>query len=589
MICGASYVIGSGELSQRQERSIIITDTQGDLLSISGQGGAQFVRLGSLPSYLPLAVIATEDRRFLRHGGLDLRAILRAFVANARAGKVTQGGSTLTQQLAKNLFLSPTRSFQRKLQEAFLTLWLERTLSKGAIIERYLNSAYFGAGATGVAVAARRFFGRPVQELSLPEAALLAGLLKAPSRDNPSRAPRRAQLRARLVLRAMAKENWITAPAAAKAIAELPAIAAQARLFSPSLDSAYFTDWIREQMPSYIAPKDIARASFLKLQTTIDQKLQTIASEEIRKAIDAQAQESDVSQAAFVALASDGAVLAMVGGYDYKDSQFNRVTQAKRQPGSAFKLFVYLSALEAGYHPQDTVSNRALTLGDWKPKNFGTNEPKSLTLEEALASSANLASVRLTMKLGPRRIARLARRLGISSPLTEDGTLSLGSSEVRLLELAAAYAVVANEGRRVWPYGLRSIISSSPDIPEQTLYQRRPAPLQQLLSTQVATDMNRLLRRAVTQGTGRAANQSPLAVRGKTGTSQDYRDAWFVGSSNLGSSDLGLSNLGSLKRGITAGVWLGNDNNQPMNKITGGNLPAQIWRRIFSRYHKARP
>ena len=506
------------------------------------------VQIGDLPAYLPRAVLATEDRRFYEHPGIDLIGVLRALVANLRAGHVVQGGSTITQQLAKNLFLGPERTLRRKVQETILALWLEQRYSKDEILTIYLNRVYFGAGAYGVEAAARRYFGKPASAVGLYEAAMLAGLLKAPSRYNPVRDGDLARQRTAVVLDNMVAAGFLEPETAKRA--------EQARSFA-GLDGGgwegrHFVDWVLEQVPAFVGAPD----KNLIVVTTLDASLQRIAEQALAGLIDTAGRESGVGQAALLAMTPGGAIRAMVGGKDYRTSQFNRATQAFRQPGSAFKLFVYLAGLEAGLSPRDRVLDGPVTVEGWSPGNYTNRFLGEIDLTEALAKSVNTAAVRVSERVGRDRVVNAARRLGLTGDIPAGPSLALGTGEVTLLELTQAYATLANGGEGVWSYAISEIRDETGAV----LYRRQGSGPGPVLAARTVRDMTGMLTVVVEEGTGKAAAIGRPAA-GKTGTSQDYRDAWFVG----------------FTAELAAGVWMGNDDGAPMNKVTGGGLPARLW------------
>jgi penicillin-binding protein 1A len=495
-------------------------------------------------------VIATEDRRFYRHFGIDLIALARAALVDLRAGRVVQGGSTITQQIAKNVFLTPERSLKRKVQEALLALWLERRFSKDQLLTIYLNRVYLGAGSYGVEAAARQYFGKPASKLGLAEAAMIAGLPKAPSRYAPTRDLAQARARAAVVL-----DNMVAAGRLARAEAD----AAKARPAAVSgayggSAARYFADWVIDQVPAFVGPT----ARDLVVHTTLDAAAQRAA----EAAVAGLGERGSVGQAALVAMTPDGAVRAMVGGRDYAASQFNRATQARRQPGSAFKIAVYAAALEAGFAPDDAFADVPVEVAGWSPRNYGGIYLGEITLTTAFAKSSNSVAVQLAERVGRRRVIEVARRLGIASPLSPQPSLALGAGEVTLLELTGAYAVVANGGRSVIPYGIDEIRARDGTV----LYRRAGSGPGRALSAAAARTLDSLLRAVVREGTGRRAALAVPAA-GKTGTSQDFRDAWFIG----------------YRPGLVAGVWLGNDDGKPMGKVTGGGLPAELWHEFMTR------
>ena len=532
-----------------RQPSITVLAADGTTIATIGNQYGEYVDVKSLPRYLPQAVIATEDRRFYSHFGVDLRGLARAFIANLRAGEIVQGGSTITQQLAKNLFLSPERTLKRKIQESLLALWLEHRFTKDQILTIYLNRVYLGAGSFGVDAAARRYFGTPAREVTLYEAAVLAGLLKAPSRYSPTHATDLTEARADQVLDRMIDAHFITAAEAQRA---RKAGAAFAENGGPDSDVRYFVDWVVGQIDSFTG--GISRD--LMVKTTLDPKLQRLAQAKVKEALDGPAKELGASEGAMVAMTPDGAIRAMVGGRDYGTSQFNRATQALRQPGSAFKLFVYLAALESGMRPSDTVLDAPLSFRGWSPGNFDDKYEGEITLIRAIAESRNTAAVRVAQRAGVPNVIEMAQRLGITSTLRPDLSIALGTSEVTLLELASAYATLADDGIGVWAYGITEIR----DWSGNTLYKRGGSGPGRVLSKPLVGTMTGMLTHVVSEGTGKAAAIDRPAA-GKTGTSQGFRDAWFVGYT----ADL------------VAGVWLGNDNEVPMRRVTGGRIPAKLW------------
>jgi len=533
--------------------SITLLAVDGSPISSTGEVYGRSVTVAEVPPVLPQAVLAVEDRRFYSHWGIDLRGLARAFWVNLQAGEVVQGGSTITQQLAKVLFLTPERTLERKIQEALLAMWLERRFSKDEILSLYLNRVYLGSGTYGVDAAARRYFDKPASEVTLYEAAQLAGLLKAPSRYNPLSDYQRAGARTRVVLNAMVEAGFISAEEARHAMTTKPG---RPRLASRR--ARYYADWVMGQIGDFVGRID----ADLKVVTTLDPGLQAIAEDELAAVLAAGGQRQGAEQAAFVALSPGGAVRAMVGGDDYGESQFNRSVQALRQPGSAFKLFVYLAAMEAGWRPDDRLSDSPVSVGDWEPRNYGDRYYGEVTLREGFARSLNSVAVRLTERVGREQVAEVARRLGITSRLEVAPSLALGASEVTLLELTSAYAAFANRGRGVWPYGIVEIR----DFEGHVLYRRRGEGPGPLVGGHAVDQMTNLMTASVEWGTGKAA-QIGRPAAGKTGTSQDFRDAWFVG----------------FTRELVAGVWFGNDDGAPMERVTGGGLPAQLWARVMSR------
>ena len=531
--------------------SVLAAD--GSVLARYGQIHGDSVRVRDLPPHVPRAFLAIEDRRFYSHPGIDAIGIMRAGMRNLAAGTIREGGSTITQQLAKNLFLTRERTLKRKIQETLLAFWLEHRFTKDQILGIYLNRVYFGAGAYGVDAAAQRYFGRPAAKLTLFEAAVLAGLVKAPSRNNPIVAPKRAAQRANLVLAQMARAGWLSEASAARARRNTVAYGGRR---SASVGGRYFTDWVLDRVDDFVG----YTSGDLTVRTTLLPRFQRNAEAAATRVLKANAARR-VSQAALVALAPDGAVRAMVGGRDYGQSQYNRATRALRQPGSAFKLFVFMAALEDGMRPGDTVSDRPITVQGWSPRNAGATYRGDVTLRESAARSSNAVAVALTEKVGRKTVIQAARRLGITTDLRPDPSLALGAHEVTLLELTGAYAAVANGGDGVWPYGITEIRDGDGRI----LYQRSGGGPGRVIQGDIVAGLNDLFTAVVAWGTGKVAKLDRPAA-GKTGTNQENRDAWFVGYTP----------------DLVAGVWLGNDNFSPMKSVSGGSLAAQMWRQFMS-------
>jgi penicillin-binding protein 1A len=552
--------IDSLEIPKRPP-TIQIVGIDGSLLAQRGEMAGANVSLKDLPPYLPKAFIAIEDRRFYSHFGIDPVGILRALVTNALHRGVSQGGSTLTQQLAKNLFLTQERTMQRKLQEAELAIWLERKHSKNEILELYLNRVYFGSGAYGVEAAAQKYFGKPAKNVTVAEAAMLAGLVKSPSRLAPNRNPEGAEARAKIVLAAMADAKFITDAQA------------QASIGHPSYNVKpvgagtinYVADWIGEVLDDLVGQIDES----IKVETTIDPKLQGVAEAAIIDELAAKSVKFNVSQGALVAMTPDGAVRAMVGGRNYSDSQYNRAVTAKRQPGSSFKPFVYLTALEQGLTPDTMRQDAPIEVKGWKPENYTHEYFGAVTLTQALAMSLNTVAIRLGLEVGPKNVVRTAHRLGISSKLEPNASIALGTSEVSVVELVGAYAPFANGGFAVAPHVVTRIRTLSGKL----LYMRQPEEHNPVVEPRYVGMMNAMMRETLISGTAKKAEIPGWPAAGKTGTSQDYRDAWFIGyTANL-----------------VTGVWLGNDDNSPTKKATGGGLPVEVWTRFMKTAHEGVP
>ncbi|MEO1013760.1 MAG: PBP1A family penicillin-binding protein [Pseudomonadota bacterium] len=512
--------------------------------------------LADLPPHLVHAVLAIEDRNFYHHVGVNPLSIARALIINVREGDVRQGGSTITQQLSKNLFLTPERTLRRKLQEAFLSFRLEQRYSKDDILTLYLNRAYFGAGAQGITAAADRYFGKRPADLSLSESATIAGLLKAPTRYAPHEHPEAAHARARLVLTAMVDAGYIDYFSAEAAAARPIRIAGQSAANAP-----YFVDAARREAAAIIATDGLDDAE-VHARTTLRPDFQLALVEGMAAGVLSSGLGASAEVAA-VLIERDGAVRAMVGGRDFTASQFNRAIDARRQPGSAFKPFVYLAAIEAGASPTDALSDRPLSIGAWRPSNYNDRYYGDVTLRAALAWSANAATVRLQERIGRSTVREAARRMGVDGHLSSGAALALGVDVISPIELAAAYAPFINGGYRVRPY----CIDRLSDPFARILYQRPEPIFDQAASPDAIATMRSMLQDVVTHGTGRAAAIKGASVGGKTGTTQNNRDAWFVGFAG----------------GRVLAVWVGRDDNRPMSNVTGGGAPAVIWREAMSR------
>jgi len=541
--------------------SIIVVDAAGQTLATRGAAYSDDLKLKDMSPYLPLAVLAAEDRRFYTHWGIDIFGIMRAAFTNFEEGHVVQGGSTLTQQLAKNVFLSSERTFKRKLQEALLAIWLEWRFSKDEILTLYLNRVYLGAGTYGVDAAAHRYFDKPAKKLSLPEAAIIAGLLKAPSKYAPTNDPQAATKRAGVVLDAMVESGFVTTEARRAAHEERIAFARGTQ----SQGAHYFVDWVLDTLPSFIGPAQ----GELIVETTLHLPFQRAAERAVSETLDKEGAAHNAGQGALVAIDSGGAIRAMVGGRAYETAPFNRAVDAQRQPGSAFKPFVYLTAIEHGRTPQSQVLDAPVSYGKWHPANYEPGFKGLVPMQTALALSLNTAAVRIGQSVGREAVIATARRLGITSPIPNDYSIFLGSADVNLLELSGAYLPFATGGDAPVVYGIRRIIRRS----GQVLYKHPEAGGARVIAPENAGAMNAMLGSVVDWGTGHAAKLADRACAGKTGTSSDYRDAWFIGYT----ADL------------VAGVWVGNDNNAPMNKVAGGGLPAEIWKAFMSKAGDAYP
>lgn len=538
--------------------SLTILAKNGTKLATYGDLHSQMVDIKTLPPHIIQAFLAIEDHRFFSHFGVDLIGLTRAIWINYRAGHVVQGGSTITQQLAKNFLQSQglygvnDRSLRRKIQEALLAIWLEYKFTKLQILTIYLNRVYLGSGTFGLGAAAQHYFGKKANDLSLYEAAVIAGLLKAPSKYSPSNNPHLADQRAAQVLENMVKEGFISQDLKEASLA----------LASNTTDTfrgsavRYFTDWVVDILPHYVDTlnKDLV------VTTTLDEDLQSLAETNLQEVLEEKGEAAKVSQMSLVSMTYDGAIRALVGGANYKKSQFNRVTQALRQPGSAFKLILYLAALEAGMTPMDWVSDERIRIGSWNPKNYKYTSRGQITLQDAMAYSVNSVSVRLAHQLGLSRIIQTARRMGINSPLPKDLTIVLGTGETTALELTAIYAVIARGGLSVKPYAILKIT----DLDGHILYTHQPSPPQRLVNPHIAQYLNQMMQAVINYGTGKkAALDRPAA--GKTGTTQLHKDAWFIGFTPE----------------LVTGVWAGNDDNTPMDP-KAGSPSVKLWQKFMA-------
>lgn len=537
--------------------AVVVKAADGSELATRGRMRGDVLTADEFSPNLKQAIVAIEDRRFYDHGALDVHGMVRAVVRDIFTSRRNEGASTITQQLARLLLLSPERSLRRKAQEALIAAWLEHHLTKQQILARYLNSAYFGAGAYGADAAARRYFDKSARSLSLAEAAMIAGLVRAPSQLAPHRKMDAARARAQLVLLAMASTGAISRQAADDAVAH-PAelkVAPEA----PS-GSGYVADSAAGDVKTLVGDAAVD----LTAQTTVDPDLQAAAEKAVEDVMAKQGDEKNASQAALVATAPDGAILAMVGGRDYDKSSFNRATRASRQAGSTFKLFVYLSALQKGMSPDTLVVDRPVKIGDWEPQNYESRFRGTMPLKTAFATSANTVAAQLGQQVGIKTVIKTAHDLGVQSTLPDVPSLALGTAGVNLSEMTRAFATVASDQDTVEPYLVRRITAR-----DKVLFNRPAQYAEDADPSPAKLAMRDLLAEVVRNGTGKAA-QLPFATGGKTGTTQDFRDAWFIGSAP----------------DITVGVWVGNDDNSPMNGVTGGDLPAQIWRAFVAAAEK---
>lgn len=535
-----------------RQPSISYLDRSGGLIAVRGSQLTPPVNLDELPPYVPAAFVSIEDQRFYHHFGFDPIGMTRMVFANIRARHIVQGGSTITQQLARNLFLTPDQTIRRKVQELILAVWLETKFSKKQILSLYLNRVYFGEGAYGIEAASQRYFNKPAAKLSVGEAALLAGLMKGPSRYSPVSATQRAQARANIVLNKMLETHAITPEQREEAISH--PVRVQATLANQN--AQYFVDWVDQQVRAIVGQPQ----EDLVVETTLDLSIQANGERAVRQITTRDAQAKGVQQAALVAVDGEGRVRAYVGGSDYGQSQFDRVTTARRQAGSSWKPFVYLTAMEQGRTPDQPVVDEPLKIGDWEPKNYTGKYLGQITLQTALAQSINTVAARLANEVGTANVAQTARRLGITSPIQTSPSMALGAVEVSPLEMAQAYAAFSNGGYQVKAYGIERIRTGAGKV----LFDHGlGAPAQaQVIGQPALSEMTQMMRQVLVSGTGVRARVPGYDLAGKTGTTSDYRDAWFVGFTG----------------GFTAAVWTGRDDNTPMKRVTGGGSPAEIWR-----------
>jgi len=543
--------------------SVTMLDRHGNVFAWRGEqyGGELGVR--DVSPHLLHAVIAAEDRRYYRHFGVDPLGVIRAMAVNLRAGRLVQGGSTLTQQVAKNVFLTAERSIQRKLKELPMALALELKYSKDQILSIYLNRVYLGAGTYGFEAASQRYFGKSARLLNPAEAAMLAGLLRAPSRYAPTNDLGRAQGRASVIVRAMEQEGYLSQTQVIQALAD-PAklsVAAAARA------GGYFADWVMETAPAYLAKETTEDVT---IATTFDATLQRAVEDALAAVFETKVKEGSVAQAAIVVMTPSGEVRAMVGGHATGVGLFNRATHAKRQTGSAFKAVVYAAALEAGMSPLDIVIDEPLRIGNWSPQNYNGKYRGAVTLTEALAKSINTVAVRVSERTGQDRVRALAAAMGITTPLAPGPAIALGTSEATLIDMTGAFATIANRGRAASPRGIREIHLRGDDT---ALLREAGGPGARALSERSAGLLTGMLRQVIETGTGRRARLADREAAGKTGTTQAARDAWFIG----------------FTADYVVGVWMGNDDNAPLTGVTGGGLPAEIWRETMTRIHRGVP
>jgi len=544
----------------RRDPQITYVDRSGAVLGIRGGRYAPPVDVARLPPWVPAAFVAIEDRRFYEHSGFDLTGIARAILTDLGRGRAAQGASTITQQLARNLFLSNDRTVDRKAHELIYAVELEQAFSKQEILGLYLSRVYFGAGAYGIEAASRRYFGKPAAKLTIREAAMLAAVMKSPTEYNPVDHPEASAQRAALVLDAMVETNAITTAQRTAALAAKPKI-----LHDPPNEAAgYFVDWVDGQTRQIVG----APRQDLVVETTLDLPAEQAAAAQVKATV-ARYADRNASQAALVSLDGLGRVRALVGGVDYTDSQYDRATDAHRQAGSSWKPFVYLAAMEAGRTPDTIETDEPLTIGNWSPRNFEANFLGPITLEHALAESVNTVAARLADEVGRGNVAADARRLGIISPINTDPAMALGTTQVTPLEMAQAYGAFANGGNRVTAYGIERIRAAGGAV----VYQHPAGPLAPVITNPALSEVNRMLRTVIASGTGTHAAISGYDLAGKTGTTSDFKDAWFAGFTG----------------GLTTVVWMGRDDAAPMRGVTGGSGPAELWRGYMARAMKRLP
>ena len=537
----------------RRDPQITYVDRSGAVLGVRGGRYAPPVNLARLPPYVPAAFVAVEDRRFYEHDGFDPRGIARAIVSDLTRGRAAQGASTITQQLARNLYLSSDRTLERKADELLYAVQLERTYSKQQILGLYLSRIYFGSGAYGIEAASQRYFNKPASKLTLREASMLAAIPKSPTGYDPTDHPEASAQRSRLVLDAMVETGAITSAQRAKALAQTPKV-----WVTPPNDAAqYFLDWVDGETRRVVNQG----GQDLIVETTLDAGYETAAGAAARAAVARYAKQG-IGQAAIVSVDGQGRIRAFVGGTDHMTAPYDRAADARRQAGSAWKPFVYLTALEAGMTPDSPVVDEPITIGTWSPHNYEDGYLGPITLQTALAQSLNTVAARIADQVGRTNVAATARRLGIVSQINTDPAMALGTTQVSPLEMAQAYTAFSNGGQRVAAYGLERIRTTGGVV----VWQRRAAPAVQAIGNPPLGELQQMMRAVVSSGTGVRAAIPGRDVAGKTGTTSDYRDAWFCGVTG---------NLATV-------VWMGRDDNSPMRRITGGSAPAELWREVMT-------
>jgi penicillin-binding protein 1A len=549
-----------------RQYAVTFTDSNGEIIGRRGVLQDDAIPLDEIPSHLVKAVLATEDVRFFQHFGVDVLGTMRAMVANAKAQDVVQGGSTLTQQLAKNLFLSPERSLRRKVHEAFLALWIEARLTKAEILKMYLDRTYLGGGTYGMEAAAQFYFGKSIRDVNLPEAAVLAGLFKAPSSYAPHVNPKAAVVRANIVLGRMLDVGYITQGELLEATQHPATTVSHDNYASPD----YFLDWAYKETLQLIEQQGLTDDYVVEVKTTVDMEMQKAAKEEIAKMLETEGPRYNATQSALVSMTPDGAVKAIIGGRDYEESQFNRATDALRQPGSSFKPFVYLAALMEGMTPETAIVDAPITIGNWSPKNYSHRYAGRTNLRTALAKSYNTVPVRLMTQIGRKKIIDATHLVGVQSEIQSVPSLVLGANGMTVLDITTGYATFANGGKLSQPHTVLEMRRASGEL----IYSRaRNAPAaKQVITERVAADLNSMLGQVVTAGTARRADLGYTPSAGKTGTTQSYRDAWFIGFTGK----------------YVTGVWYGNDDYTPTNRATGGSIPARTWKAFMLRADRAK-
>jgi len=542
-----------------------LLDMNGNIIGHRGPHYGRPLKLSEMPAYLPAAFLAIEDQRFYEHPGIDRKAIVRAVMENFKAGKRVQGGSTLTQQLVKNMVLTPDKTYKRKFQEMWLSYKMEKILTKPEILELYLNRVDLGQRTYGVEAAAQRYFGKSATQVTLAEAAVLAALPKAPHTYNPIKNPEASQERARLVLQSMMVQGKITSLEMTEAETNPAVILAKDQEYIDDNTLGHVFDLASERAAGLIGSSN----KDLIIRITIDPDLQKHGHKTINTVVDKFKKSRKVSEGALVSIETEtGAIRVLIGGRSYEDSKFNRATQALRQPGSAFKALVYAAALEAGFTPGTVRVDQPITIGDWSPKNYSKRFRGPMTIREALKLSVNTVAAQVGAEIGPDKVVEIAHRFGITTKLGAHYSIALGASEVHLLDLTGAFMVFANEGHRREPYLIESVTDTAGNV----LYTRHKSAPERVYALPYARQMTSMLRDVIDSGTGHGARLKNRQAAGKTGTSQDFRDAWFIG----------------FTADYTTGVWMGNDDNSPMRKVTGGLLPVDAWKMFMVEAHKGK-